>query len=223
MCNLGQRIQVLFKIWDRKSILKEEEKIISQRVKNIAWWHPNTFKTSEASETISEVPWPGGQTGQCVQHVRTFLGPRLRVQCWLLAWLSPPHSAIRCSRCDSIAKTSTGGQPTPTCSKVSWERMLLGLEPAAVLLVSNLQQSAQSQPHVVAETLLIASLQIQTVLFGRYKEWQNKTLNHCLVSAPELRKHHPAAQMDEVSLSLAAPNYPTPTRPAILHLVFQNL
>ena len=68
------------------------------------------------------VPWPGGQTGHCVQHVRAFLGSRLRVQCWLLAWLSPPHSAIRCSRCDSIAKTSTGGQPTPTCSKVSRER-----------------------------------------------------------------------------------------------------
>ena len=91
------------------------------------------------------VPRPGGQTGQCVQHVRTFLGPRLRVQCWLLAWLTP-HSAIRCSRCDSIAITVLQAAHT-NMFKSKWRGTFWGWEWAGVLLVSR-QQNSEFQPHV---------------------------------------------------------------------------
>ena len=56
-----------------------------------------------------------------------------------------------------------------------------------------------------------------------YKEWQKRRLDHFLVAAPELRKHHPAVPMDEVSFEFRRVQTIQPTHPTVLHLVFQNL
>ena len=89
------------------------------------------------------VPWPGGQTGHCVQHVRAFLGSRLRVQCWLLAWLSAPHSAIRCSRCERDCQHFYRRPDHTNMFKSKWREQALrigissnptGVQPSAVSL-----------------------------------------------------------------------------------------